>query len=249
MILLTLSAGRNACHVTLCEGMGRPVHGPDRSVRHVLTCSNAGVLAPVMAASVGRPQTARLTEARPLTVGHLSNLSVEKGLEVVFETLRALRARDIPTRLLLAGAPSNSLGAKLLRAAQSEFGEALVYYGPLGRGDVDAFLDQLDVFLFPSTYGHEAEPLVMLEAARCGVPAIAFDIGCVSELLFDQTWLIRSSHSFPDAVIRVVEQLPRSPQREALRGSIAQRFSSQREQSARAYGQLISLLVGQRSAR
>jgi glycosyltransferase involved in cell wall biosynthesis len=247
MIVLMLSVGRDACHVTLCEGMSRLLTRRYRSVRHVVTCSNAGVLAPFMVPRLGRRPTARLTKDQPLTVGHLSNLSIEKGLEVVFESLRALRARGIPARLLLAGAPSNSLGAKLVRAAQSEFGDALDYHGPLERGEVDAFLERLDLFLFPSTYRHEAEPLVVLEAARCGVPAVAFDVGCISELIFNRAWLIRKSDSFPEAVVRVVEQLRVTPQREAMRRRIERRFSGQREQSVRAHRQLISLLVGERS--
>jgi glycosyltransferase involved in cell wall biosynthesis len=45
------------------------------------------------------------------------------------------------------------------------------------------FLAQVDVFLFPSRYRHEAQPLVILEAQAAGARVVATNVGCVSSML------------------------------------------------------------------
>jgi glycosyltransferase involved in cell wall biosynthesis len=244
MIALTFSAGMSAYHVTLCECMRRDLTRRYRSVGRVLVCSNAGLLDRLEAGPTVRARKrTRPTPAEPLVLGHLSNLSVEKGLEVVFETLRAFVAGTVPARLLLAGAPADPFTAKLVKDAQREFGRALVYRGPLERNEVDAFLKQLDMFLFPSTYSHEAEPLVVLEAMRCGVPVIAFDVGCLSDLV-SRGWAVPESVNFPQTAVRLADQMLRSPMREDLRIATEKKFAVRHEQGAKARDILLALLAG-----
>jgi glycosyltransferase involved in cell wall biosynthesis len=248
MVALTVAAGKKARHITLCERMNQLLVRRYGSVRNTLICSNAGVLAPALALDSVRRHRAGLTEVPPLTVGHLSNLSLDKGLDLVFESMRALRELAIPARFLLAGAPSDARCTKVLNAGRAEFRDRLEYYGPLERHEVDIFLKQLDVFLFPSTYEHEAEPLVVLEAARCGVPAIAFDVGCISSLIVDRTWLVPLSGSFLAGVVRVAEGMGSTAEREAIRGRTARMFAKRRRESAAAYDALVALLVGETTA-
>jgi glycosyltransferase involved in cell wall biosynthesis len=248
MVALTVAAGKTARHITLCERMSQLLVRRYRSVRNTVICSNAGVLAPAQLRNPGRRRGAGLTEVPPLAVGHLSNLSVDKGLGLVFESMRALREVAIPARFLLAGAPSDARGTKVLNAGRTEFRDSLEYYGPLERHEVDLFLEKLDVFLFPSTYEHEAEPLVVLEAARCGVPAIAFDVGCIRGLVVDPSWLVPLSASFPAAVIRMAEGMVGSAEREAIRGRTARMFARRHRESASAYDALVALLLGETTA-
>ena len=57
------------------------------------------------------------------------------------------------------------------------------YVGPVYGGQKEQFYRQLDVFLFPTNYANEAEPLVIYEAMRQGVHVIACDRGSIAEML------------------------------------------------------------------
>ena len=54
-----------------------------------------------------------------------------------------------------------------------------------------AFIGSLDIFLFPTNYANEAEPLVIYEAMRRGVYVIACDRGAISEMLLNGAWPCR----------------------------------------------------------
>jgi glycosyltransferase involved in cell wall biosynthesis len=47
--------------------------------------------------------------------------------------------------------------------------------------ETTGYLSQFDVLALPSR--HEGFPMVLLEAAACGVPLVAFDVGGVAEVL------------------------------------------------------------------
>jgi glycosyltransferase involved in cell wall biosynthesis len=149
--------------------------------------------------------------------------------------------------LLLAGPPVDALSAEILKAAQKEFGELMEYFGRLEPPEVDAFLDRLDVFLFPSAYEHEAEPLVLLEAARGGVPAIAFDVGCISDLAADHRWLIPATDSFSLAVVEILKEWD-GQHRDQARARVQSTFLEHHARGTDAYDQLIPLLVGESTA-
>ncbi|MCJ8344827.1 GT4 family glycosyltransferase PelF, partial [bacterium] len=54
----------------------------------------------------------------------------------------------------------------------------------LGRTDAKAFYDTIDVMVLTSL--SEGQPLVMLEAAACGIPIVASDVGGCSEIIFEK---------------------------------------------------------------
>ena len=59
----------------------------------------------------------------------------------------------------------------------------LEYAGPVYGADKESFYASIDLFIFPTRYRHEAEPLVVLEALAHGRPVIAFGRGCIPALL------------------------------------------------------------------
>jgi glycosyltransferase involved in cell wall biosynthesis len=164
-------AGRSAIHVFLCESMRAGYfrwYSPSSSPGSFVI-SNAGWLPP--SASVDRRTPRRRNE---LLVGHLSNLTKEKGTPVLGDVATLRDELDI--RVLVAGPGQPSVLDRLVRS-----GVELV--GPVYGGDKDAFLDQIDVFVFPSTYVHEAEPLVVLEALAHGAFVVASPCGCLPDIL------------------------------------------------------------------
>jgi glycosyltransferase involved in cell wall biosynthesis len=166
--------GRRAVHVVLgppmAEGLRR--HYPETGAIAVL--SNA-VFLPERAPPA--PRTG------PLRIGHLSNLSRVKGLDRVIAVMRALRRAEVDVELVLAGPTTDAEAQGSVEAAQAEFGERLIYLGPVAQSDLEQFYGAIDCFLFPTLYEHEAEPLVVIEALSFAVPVLATDRGCIRNLV------------------------------------------------------------------
>ena len=122
----------------------------------------------------------------PVRVGHISNLSFEKGLQEVVDTATELRATGHDFELHIAGAAQDERTQAALDALLEPLRSdpRITVHGPLDGGALAAFYDTLDLLLFPSSYRHEAAPLVVLEAASRAVPAVAYPIGSLSEILF-----------------------------------------------------------------
>ena len=57
------------------------------------------------------------------------------------------------------------------------------YLGAVYDAQKERFYSQLDLFVFPTNYANEAEPLVIYEAMRQGVHVIACDRGSIAEML------------------------------------------------------------------
>ena len=193
------AGGRSGYHVALCERMAASLHAL-YNARNVHVCSNAGLFNGPSAVRVTPRDTAA---QRPLTLGHLSNLSVDKGLALVIASLRALRARGVDAHLHLAGPAATSAAAALIRTAAAEFGTALTYEGAIAPAQVPAFLRGIDLFLFPSAYAHEAEPLVVLEAIDSGARVVSFDIGCLGSMVPGNGWLVQPGDDYVAHVVQI----------------------------------------------
>jgi succinoglycan biosynthesis protein ExoL len=168
--------GSKAIHIVLAPPMERDLRHLYPAIARVVVVSNCGLIEP-------RAEFRRQFDARRVRLGHLSNLSHEKGIDLVFECMRALRARDIEVELWLAGPAEGEGTAALIHSARSEFGDRVTYLGRLDATAVRRFYQEIDVFLFPSVHRHEAEPLVVIDAIAQGVPVIAADRGCIGYLL------------------------------------------------------------------
>ena len=171
MALLVKLSGPTATHICGCAGMERRFRDLYGVTGRVVLLSNGAFYPP---SSIGA-----MPDGGPLCLGHMSNLSREKGLDLVFEVFRALRAEGVAARLILAGPPVGSADAALIRQAREEFGGELEYRGPLYDDAKQSFLREIDVFVFPTRYRNEADPMVLYEAMANGVPAIAYGRGCI----------------------------------------------------------------------
>ena len=192
---LTL-CGPEAMHVVLAPPMARDLQHLYRQVRRVAVVSNTIFVTP--------RQVTRQFGGRRLRIGHLSNLSREKGIGTVLQCMRELAARGVDVELWLAGPAEDADTSALIAAAQAELGDRLNYLGRLGPGEVVRFYEDIDIFLFPTFYEHEAEPLVIIDAVSAGVPVIATNRGCISYLLGTEGGCVLPAWRF---VERAVEQI------------------------------------------
>jgi glycosyltransferase involved in cell wall biosynthesis len=192
------SAYRRAHHVVLCEHMALLLAraGVDRSLISIV--SNAAFID----APDGVPESVRSSQLR---LGHLSNLSIEKGLDLVLEVLESTPP-DVC--LTVFGAPTDTRSRDLLSGAKMRFPDRLRHVDATDRTAVWDFYGSIDLFLFPSRYRNEAAPLVVLEALAAGVPVVASDLGCIpSQLSPELAGLVTSPDRFGSLVSEVVTSM------------------------------------------
>lgn len=166
--LVLAVAGRGLRHAVLDDAMGAELssrYGID--AHRVVVADNAGLMPLPAAPDPDVPRRGAV---------HLSNLSAEKGLTAVLEVAERT---GIPVRLV--GAPSEE--AAVLLDEASRRGVPFTAVGPRHGAAKERELAAARCFLFPSSYQHEAQPLVLYEAAAAGCVPIAWRNGWVGEQL------------------------------------------------------------------
>lgn len=196
MALFLLLCGPRAVHIVLAPPMERGLRRWYGGVSRVEVLSNAVFIPP-------SPHE-RQFEGRSIRVGHLSNLSRAKGIETVLECLRRLSEQGLDIEFVIAGPATDGATERSLAAATAEFAGRLHYLGALRQADVRAFYQSIDVFLFPTIYEHEAEPLVVIDAVSEGVPVIATDRGCIRYLLEATAGCVFAPDEFVAAAVRQI---------------------------------------------
>ena len=176
MAAVAFVAGRRALHLALCPRMAERLAALYPRAARTTVLTNAFLFAPTDEKRIA-------AQVAPLRLGHLSNLSREKGLQDVLNLQARLAQSGVASELSLVGAVADSGDAATLAAAVAASGGRVRHLGPLYDAAKDSFLAGLDVFLFPSRYVNEAEPLVVFEAMAHGLPVLAYDRGCIAEQL------------------------------------------------------------------
>lgn len=169
---LTKLAGKNTCHIVLGETMARDLRQCADFELDTCIVNNSKLIH--LNSSLEKQRISFIK------IGHLSNLTQEKGLTHTIDT--AIYLKDFfPIQLYLAGPTTSEYVQKEISRAKDVLGENLKYLGPLYGKAKDKFYSEIDYFIFPSQYKNEAEPLVVLEALSAGVPVIASRIGCIAD--------------------------------------------------------------------
>lgn len=118
---------------------------------------------------------------RPATMGHMSVLSREKGVDTVLALFRALAPARPDLRLVIAGPVADDTLSLEIRTAMAQFPGRIEDRGPVSGAAKAAFYRDIDLFLLPTRLVDEAEPLVMLESYAAGVEFMGSDRGCIAE--------------------------------------------------------------------
>lgn len=202
MNLLCQAAGNAAVHIAICPTMSDMVRASSQKAEHVLNYSNIGVVVPP-----SRPTETRNSETL-LVLGHLSNLTFEKGLGRVLETFRHAKTTGRAARLILGGPAHGAEEQAAIQNAKAEFGSDFEWRGPIYGSDKDTFFEDIDVFLFPSLYRNETQGIVNLEALAFDVPVLAFDVCCTgSDLQGPAAATVAPDADFTAATDRFLDQV------------------------------------------
>lgn len=157
-------------HLTQCEILAQGLRRAYPDVR-AAPVSNAAMIPRVTVQG-------RRSPTRGLVLGYLSNLTFEKGVDTAIDLIAELAKTHPEDHLHIAGRAQNQAVADLLQEAQDR-GLPVTLWGQVADARKSAFFDAIDVFLFPTRYALEAEPLVILEALAHGRPVVAHDLGCI----------------------------------------------------------------------
>jgi glycosyltransferase involved in cell wall biosynthesis len=126
--------------------------------------------------------------SQPFTVGFFARVAPEKGLHVLADAYRRLRARgELPgARLEAAGymAPEHKKYFHDIERQMKDAGLAseFHYRGVLDRDEKIAFLQGLDLLSVPATYD-EPKGMFLLEAMACGIPVVQPKRGAFPEII------------------------------------------------------------------
>jgi glycosyltransferase involved in cell wall biosynthesis len=198
---LVVTGGRATTHVCLCGRMRARLREQYPRAFHVIVWSNAAFVLPE-AVEENRSQV-----GPPLVLGHLSNLSMTKGTPEFIELVRAARREGLDVVGRIAGPTMSPEVTRIVHDSVRELGDALTYSGRVTDDERTCFLAGVDLFVFPTRYLHEAEPLVVFESMAAGVPVVAFARGCIPGQLADTGRSIPVEADFVDATLPFVRRL------------------------------------------
>ena len=174
---LCLACAGRALHLVLCPDMATRL-----AATYGIPADRIVVLSNVVFMEASRPISR--PEHASLRVGFLSYVTEAKGIFPFLEVVRLLRAQGLPVEGLVAGPLEPSLRERFERELADTPGAT--YLGPVYGEEKQAFLQGLDALVFPTRYHNEAEPVVVLEALREGVPVLATRRGCIQAQLDGQ---------------------------------------------------------------
>ncbi|MHB1035764.1 MAG: glycosyltransferase [Pirellulales bacterium] len=118
------------------------------------------------------------------TLGTVALFRPRKGLEILLESLAAVRSQGLPVRLRAVGRFETPEYETAIKAQVERLGlaEAVDWTG--FTRNVNAELDRMDLLVLPSLFG-EGLPMVVLEAMAAGVPVIGTRVEGVPEAIRD----------------------------------------------------------------
>jgi glycosyltransferase involved in cell wall biosynthesis len=222
---LVAIAGAEALHVCLCSTMARRLGEKYPRVQQKIVLSNVAFVPPQEAAS--------LPSARAgIRLGFLSNLIPEKGFDTAIEVITALRERRVAATLVLAGPALDRATEHLLDEVKVRLGDALDYRGAVHGAAKTAFFADIDVFLFPTRYANEAQPLVVLEALAFGIPVIASARGCIAEDVNGVGIVVPPHNDFVATAVSAISDWVANPSRLRLLSATAREEAAARHRAA-----------------
>lgn len=159
----------------------------------------------------------------PITIGTISELTKNKGLEYAIEAVARLKNRNINFIIIGEGEERGHLES-IIKEKHLEDTVQLLGFKENARN----FLGMFDIFTLTSL--KEGLPYAILEAGLAGLPAIASDVGGISEIIENGKSGIlvqpKNVEQLVDALSGLIDQPEkRRPLGESLRKNIINNFS------------------------
>lgn len=228
-------AGDDQAHIALCNRMAELLKQRYPRVRKVVAVSNEAFWAVAEAA---------ITRDGPLRrIGFLSNITAEKGIFRFLDLVAPLKARGVHIEALVAGPIDDPHLKQAIDARVEELGCVRTLGAVYGHAR-QRFFNDIDLLAFPTAYPNEAEPLVILEAQRSGVPVAASERGCIGQMIDEGTGLLldrdgRKMTALVDLIARLSQD---ASAMKAMRENLARSVVARVERNAAARAMFLDLI-------
>ncbi len=199
--ILQKIAGRSCINVVLSDQMAKNLRRIYPSVGKILVSQNACHIPD------GEMRTEPRAAPSKLRVGFLGNLCLEKGLDVALQTAEICRKRGLDLTFVFAGPAVGPEAKQLLAGGRELLGEYIEVSGPVTGESKADFFKSIDVFLFPTRYRFEAQPLVLLEAMSYGLPVITTHCGYIAELVGAHGIVLEDGEKLPESIAEQLQKM------------------------------------------
>ncbi len=170
---------------------------------------------------------ARYAHGQPFVL-YLGTIEPRKNLIALIDAVRALRARGLPHRLLIAGRKGWLYQATFDHVTRTGMSEAVVFLDYVPDAELPALFAACDAFVFPSLY--EGFGLPPLEAMACGAPVVCSNTSSLPEVVGEAAVLFdpRDVGEIAGAIERVVSDVALRDELRAKGIAQAAKFSWER---------------------
>ncbi|HEY8171601.1 MAG TPA: glycosyltransferase family 4 protein, partial [Dehalococcoidia bacterium] len=166
-----------------------------------------------------RPQ--RRSSKATLTIGTVSRLSPEKGLDVLLRAVALIRERGTVLDVALAGDGPSRRGLEQL-TERLGLRERVRFLGHVEHRDVPRVLQEADLFAVPSTW--EGFGVSAVEASAMELPVVASNIHGLPDVVVDGETGLLVPPSDPGALAGAIERLAGDAELRATMGSAGRRY-------------------------
>ena len=193
-----------ATHIVLCEGMAKKLQlaYPEN---HTFILSNSSLLFRNIANSISKIKK----QKGEFKIGYLSNITKDKGGWTIIKLAEKIQENNIPATVIIGGPCHDPELKNALHIAEQR--RILSWRGPIYNEEKQEFLDSIDIFVFPTQYENEAEPLVVWEAIYNKIPVISYDRGCISAQIQKAGLVIDKNDDFVSSCAQTLQSWLNEP--------------------------------------
>ena len=142
-----------------------------------------------------------------LTVVYLSNLIESKGYITVLKAARICQERGLPHQFLMAGSETETTVVSPEQYIKEHQLDNLKFLGPVMGQDKLALLARSDLFLLPTSYPIEGQPISILEAMHYGLPVLTTGVGGIRDIIKDGVNGLEIDATDPLSIVHAIERL------------------------------------------
>ncbi len=166
----------------------------------------------------------------PLRLLFLSNMIPSKGYLDVLEAVRLLHERAVPAEATFVGGWQSDAAQRDFerRVAQAKLGAVVTHLGAVrDRARIKRLHLNADVFLLPTYYPTEAQPVTLLEALNAATPVVTTRHAGIPLMVQDPHEALFVPPRSPEAIAEAVEKLREPSRWQQMARKARQRFVNQ----------------------